>query len=103
MGMQNLRNKYQNHPVIRPIIQHCDENNLGFEFIKDTRLAFFCIKSFRYVNSYYMKIGDNLVEADSNLWHWNDLFKLIVMAYRYLGLEYPDNLIRAAKTFKRQI
>lgn len=101
--MQNLRNKYHNHPVIKPIIEHCDQNNLGFEFMKETRKAFFCIKSIRYINSYYMKIGDNLVASECNLWHWTDLFKLIINAYSQLGLEYPDNLIKAAKTFNKQI
>jgi len=101
--MQNLRNKYKNHPVIKPLIDHCDKNNLGFELVKDTRLAIGCIKSFRHINSYYLKIGDNLIETDNKIWHWNDLFKLIVKAYAYLGIEYPDNLTRVAKTFKRQI
>lgn len=100
--IENLRNKYKNHPVIRPIIYYCEENSLGFEFIKETRLAI-GIKSYRYVSTYYMKIGDNLIEADTEIWSWDDLFQLIVKAYEYLGLEYPDNLIRVARVFRKSL
>lgn len=103
MGLQNLRNKYRNHPVIKPIIEHCERHDLGFEFVKETRQIGIGFKGFKYVNTYYMQIGDSLINPESELWHWNDLFRLIVRAYKHLELEYPDNLVKAAKTFNRQI
>ncbi len=100
--MQNLRNKYKNHPVIRPLIEHCEGNNLSFELVKET-IAKIGIKSFNYETSYYMTIGDNLIVAKNDSWQKTDLFRLIVRAYRYLGLEYHENLVMAARAFKRKI
>ncbi|OGI17873.1 MAG: hypothetical protein A2287_11065 [Candidatus Melainabacteria bacterium RIFOXYA12_FULL_32_12] len=103
MKTENLRNKYKNHPIIKPIIEYCEEKHIGFEFIKETRLGEIGVKSFKYVSSYYMKIGDHLVETESKLWCWTDLFKLLVTAYKHIGLEYPENLVKAARAFGRPI
>ncbi|EKE03296.1 MAG: hypothetical protein ACD_20C00223G0003 [uncultured bacterium] len=102
MKTENLRNKYKNHPIVKPIIDYCDEQHIGFEFIKETRLGEIGVKSFKYVSSYYMKIGDNLIATENKLWCWTDLFNLLVTAYKYLGLEYPENLVKGAKAFGRQ-
>jgi len=101
MGIQNLRNKYRNHPVIKPLIEHCEEHQIGFELVKETRQVIFGIKSFRYINNYYMKIENNLIKTDKEFLCWSDLFKLITKAYEHLGLEYPENLIRASKVFNK--
>lgn len=103
MKTENLRNKYKNHPIIQPIIEYCEDNRLGFELIKETIPGETGMKSIGYHSFYYMKIGDSLVTNDRNLWGWNDLFKLIIKAYNYLGLEYPENLVKAAKNLKKQI
>ena len=103
MEIENLRNKYKNHPLMRPIIDYCERHDLGFELIKETRKIGFGIKSFKNVNTYYMKIGDSLIQAGDDMWVWDDLIKLLARAYRYLDLDYPDNLIRAEKVFRKRI
>ena len=101
MGIQNLRNKYERHPVIKPIIDYCRENELIFELVKETRLiGYGNFKSFNHLSTYYMIIGDEKIQYDSKLWYWDSLFKLILKAYEHLDIEYPDNLTRAIKVFR---
>lgn len=103
MGLQNLRNKYNEHPVIKPLIEHCDRNDMGFELIKETRQIGLGFKSFKYAHYYYLIIGNELIEEIPNFSCWTDLFKTIAKAYEYLGLEYPETLIKAARAFKKNI
>jgi AraC-like DNA-binding protein len=103
MKLENLRNKYKHHSLIKPIIDYCERNNLGFELTKETRPGEMGIKGIKYFHNYYMKIGDNLIATESKLWYWNDLIKLIAEAYKYIGLEYPENLVKAARAFRKQI
>lgn len=99
--IQNLRNKYQEHAVIKPLIKHCDENKISFEFLKETIPCKNGIKSFNKINTYYMKIGENLLKEGRNHWRWSDLYKLIIHAYDYLQIEQPVNLVNASRSFKK--
>ena len=99
--IQNLRNKYQEHVVIKPLIEYCEENKISFEFLKETVPAQNGIKSFNKKSTYYMKIGENLLKQEENHCRWDDLFKLITCAYDYLDIEQPLNLLNASRTFKK--
>ncbi len=101
--VQNLRNKYKDHPVIRPLIIYCEDKNLGFELIKDSRLIRSGLKGIQYENCYYMTIGNRLLETDAQATKWRDLFTLLIEAYNHLGLEYPEPITKAAKSFKRKL
>jgi len=98
MGVQNLRNKYSLHPIIHPLITYCEDNGLSFEFVKDSTIIEGG-KSFRPVNRYYMIIGGCLLNTRENLHFWDNLLLMILNAYEYLGLPYPESLIKAAKIF----
>ncbi len=98
---QNLRNKYENHSVISPLISFCDKNKIGFEFLKEIVCAPYGVKSFNTTNVYYMIIGDNLLKHERELCGWENLLDLITYAYEYLDIEKPDNLLRAVESFKR--
>ena len=99
--IQNLRNKYQEHIVIKPLIKYCEENKISFEFLKETIPAQNGIKSFNKTSTYYMKIGENLIKQKEDQCRWNDLFKLITSAYDYLKIEQPLNLMNASRTFNK--
>lgn len=99
--IQNLRNKYSNNSVIRPLIQHCEDNSISFEFLKETVPAPNGIKSFNSKSIYYMKIGENLIKQEENDCRWDDLCKLITTAYDYLEMEQPQMLINS-KGFRRK-
>ncbi|MEI7474260.1 MAG: hypothetical protein WCK67_05715 [bacterium] len=100
---ENLRNKYQDHCVVKPLIQYCDENNLEFEMMKETRVINFGLKCFKRVNKYYLFIGKKLVDNDEEVYYWSDLFNLIATAYKILGISYHENLVKAARSFNRVI
>ncbi len=98
---QNLRNKYQDHNVIKPLIKYCRENKLSFEFLKEVVQGRYCLKSFNTTNVYYMKIGNNLLKKDSYYCGWNDLLDLITFAYEHLGIQKPETLTKAIHAFNR--
>jgi hypothetical protein len=100
---QNLRNKYENHPVIKPIILYCNQKHLGFEFLKEIVCFSYGIKSFNSTNVYYMKIGNNLLKQESMICGWDSLLELIIFAYEHLGIAKPDNLMKALNSFKSKI
>lgn len=97
MEIQNLRNKYQEHAVIKPLIRYCEENKLSFEFLKETLPGRNGVKSFNKTSTYYMKIGENLLKQEEDQCRWNDLFKLITCAYDHLKIEQPLNMLNASK------
>ena len=99
--IQNLRNKYQGHIIIKPLINYCERNKISFEFLKETVPAPNGIKSFNQTSTYYMKIGDNLLKQEEEECRWDDLFKLITSAYDYLEIEQPRILINAPKSFRK--
>jgi len=94
---QNLRNKYQEHAVIKPLIKYCEEHHISFEFLKET-VTFCGIKSFNRINIYYMKIGEDLIKQGKDHWQWNNLFSLINCAYNHLNIKQPSVLLNAYKT-----
>jgi len=98
---QNLRNKYKDHTVIKPLIRYCRKNKLSFEFLKEVVQGRYCLKSFNTTNVYYMKIGNNLLKTNSNYCGWSNLLDLITFAYEYVGLQKPDTLTRALHAFNR--
>lgn len=98
---QNLRNKYKNHSVIKPLILHCRKKRISFEFLMEIVHEHYGLKSFNTTNVYYMKIGNNLLKKESEFCGWQSLLDLISFAYEYLEIEKPDNLIRAAHAFNR--
>jgi len=99
--IQNLRNKYQEHVVIKPLINYCERHKISFEFLKEIVPATNGIKSFNKTNTYYMKIGENLLKQGKEQCRWNDLYKLITSAYDHLNIEQPLNLVNASKIFKK--
>lgn len=99
--IQNLRNKYQEHIVIKPIINYCEENKISFEFLKEIIPAPNGLKSFNTTSTYYMKIGENLLKQKEDQCRWNDLFKLITHAYAHLKIDPPLNLINASRNLKK--
>jgi hypothetical protein len=99
---QNLRNKYKNHPVIQPLIDHCKENKLSFEFLKESIPSRSGIKSFNETNIYYMKIGNNLLKQEAEICGWQDLLELISHAYDYLDVKKPEKLLKAVDSFKKK-
>lgn len=99
MKVQNLRNKYSDHPIIKPIIEHCDKRCMSFELVKETRMINNGGKCYTSVSKYYMQIGDKLLNTNQELYFWEDLLALLINAYKYLGMESPESLERAAKLF----
>jgi len=97
---QNLRNKYQEHSVIKPLIQHCEKNRLSFELFKET-VTLSGIKSFNKTDTYYMKIGKNLIKQGKDHWQWSNLYSLINCAYYYLNIKQPPVLLNPYKTAKK--
>lgn len=100
--IQNLRNKYEGHTVIKPLIQHCNEKKISFEFLKETIPAPDGVKSYNKTSTYYMKIGENLFTQEENQCRTEDLCKLISNAYNYLQIKQPDNLADVRRNFKRK-
>ena len=100
---ENLRNKYKNHSIIKPLILYCRKNKLSFEFLKEIVQGYYGIKSFNTTNVYYMKIGNNLLKQESNFYRWENLLDLITYAYEYLNVKKPKNLIRAVNSFKEKV
>lgn len=98
---QNLRNKYRKHPIIKPLILYCRKNSLSFEFLMEVVQRHYGLKSFNTTNVYYMKIGNNLLKQDKEFCGWKNLLELITFAYEHLGLQKPDNLIRALNAFNK--
>ena len=100
--IQNLRNKYQEHIVIKPLINYCEENKISFEFLKETVPAPSGLKSFNKTSTYYMKIGENLLKQEEDQCRWDDLYKLITCAYDFLEIDQPLNLVNAPRAFRRK-
>ncbi len=100
---QNLRNKYENHSVIKPLILFCDKNKLGFEFLKEIVCAPYGVKSFNTTNVYYMKIGNNLLKQKRELCGWENLLDLLTHAYEYLDIKKPENLMKAIESFNNRV
>ncbi|NLF84456.1 MAG: hypothetical protein GX568_10840 [Candidatus Gastranaerophilales bacterium] len=99
---QNLRNKYEHHPVIEPIIVYCNQNKISFEFLKEIVHFPYGIKSFNTTNVYYMKIGNNLLISRNKVCGWNSLLELITFAYEHLGIQKPDRLTQVLNSFKNR-
>jgi len=100
---QNLRNKYKNHPVIKPLILYCNKKQLGFEFLKEIVYNSCGVKSFNTTNVYYMKIGNNLLKQEKEFCGWENLLDLITYAYEYLDINKPQNLLRVLNSFKNKV
>lgn len=100
---ENLRNKYQNHSVIKPLIRYCKEQNIAFEIMKESRIIDIGLKSFTILDKYYLFIGKELIRNKQNLYYWSDLFELLTNAYKILGISYHENLVKAARSFNRAI
>lgn len=96
MSVQNLRNKYYDHPRFKPLIEHCDKNNISFEVMKETRL----LPNYKIEKVYYLKIEDVLIAnyVDSN--SWNSIALILAKAYVYLGLEIPEALKYLIESFE---
>lgn len=88
MSVQNLRNKYSDHPCFEPLISHCDDNGIPFEMMKETFIG----KDYKVKKIYYMLIEDILIASyvDSNA--WNSISFILTKAYTYLGLKIPESL-----------
>jgi hypothetical protein len=99
--IQNLRNKYQDSTVIKPLIDYCDGRGISFEFLKETLPLKDCVKRFNKRSTYYMKIGENMFTQEEDKSRWNDLFKIIIEAYDYLRIERPPKLLSAYGATKR--
>lgn|GEM_PF-1882241 len=100
---QNLRNKYKNHSVIKPLILFCNKKQISFEFLKEIVYAQGGIKSFNTTNVYYMKIGNNLLKQEKEYCGWENLLELITHAYEYLNIKKPANLLKALESFNSKI
>ena len=100
MTLQNLRNKYCEHPIIKPLIDYCKEQNISFELVKETKILD-SRKSFHPINTYYAKIGDSLLYSEQDFYFWDNLLALIINTYKHLGIDCPANLTRAVKMFSR--
>ena len=48
-----------------------------------------------------MKIGNNLLKQDTEFCGWRSLLDLITFAYEHVGLQKPENLLRALHAFNR--
>lgn len=100
---QNLRNKYENHSVIKPLILFCEKNKIGFEFLKEIVYTSYGVKSFNTTNVYYMKIGNNLLKQKREFCGWENLLDLITHAYEYLNIKKPKNLLKAMEAFNSRV
>lgn len=85
MSVQNLRNKYYDHPAFSPLINYCDDNRIPFEVMKET----FISKEYKVKKIYYMKIEDILITSYVDANSWNNIAFMLAKAYTYLGLEIP--------------
>ena len=100
--IENLRNKYQEHAVIKPLFDFRSfKIIILIEFLKEIVPAPNGIKSFNKTSTYYMKIGQNLLKQKENQCRWDDLFKLITCAYDYLKIDQPLKLLNASKNLKK--
>lgn len=88
MSVQNLRNKYHDHPAFTPLINYCDDNGIPFEVMKETVIT----KNFKVKKVYYMKVEDILVTSYVDANSWNNIVFMLAKAYAYLGLEIPSCL-----------
>lgn len=100
LRVQNLRNKYKTHSIIKPLILYCKRKKLGFEFLKEIIYAPSGVKSFNPTNIYYMQIGNILLKPKKEFCGWENLLDLITYAYDYLNIEKPTNLLKALDSFK---
>ena len=98
MSVQNLRNKYHDHPVFIPLIEYCDKNNIGFEIMKETTIS----SNYRMEKVYYMKIDDVFITKYLNGNAWNSLASMLAKAYTYVGLEIPESLKTLIEFFRKQ-
>ncbi len=85
MSVQNLRNKYYDHPAFSPLINYCDDKGISFEVMKET----FISKEYKVKKIYYMKIEDVLITSYVDANSWNNIAFMLAKAYTYLGLEIP--------------
>jgi len=88
MSVQNLRNKYCNHPAFMPLIEHCELNDISFEVMKETVIT----KNYKVQKVYYMKIDNILVSSYVEVNSWNNIVFMLVKAYNYLGVKIPPCL-----------
>ncbi len=101
MKLQNLRNKYSNHPIIKPLIDYCENEDMAFELVKETRFLSGYGKSYKPIKKYYAILGDSFLITDQQFYFWDDLLSLVSNAYNHLGLNYPENLQKALRLFKK--
>lgn len=88
MSIQNLRNKYSDHPFFIPLINYCEENNISFEIMKESRIN----EGYKLKKIYYMKIKDVLISSYLENNSFSSLSFMLAKAYSYIGLEIPDGL-----------
>lgn len=96
MSVQNLRNKYHDHPAFMPLIEHCDDNRIPFEVMKETVVS----KDYKVKKIYYMKIEDILITSYVDANSWNNIAFMLAKAYAYIGLEIPACLEALVQFFK---
>ena len=61
MSIQNLRNKYKEHPCFKPLIDYCEEKNISFEIMKEAVVK----DTYTIKKTYYMKV-DDIVETTNH-------------------------------------
>ena len=88
MSVQNLRNKYYDHPYFEPLIYHCNKNNISFEFMEET----FITKNYKVEKIYYMLIEDVLITSYVDTNSWKNIFFMLAKSYTYLGIKVPEGL-----------
>lgn len=88
MSIQNLRNKYKEHPCFKPLIDYCAEKNISFEIMKEAVVK----DTYTIKKTYYMKVDDIIITSYVDMYSWNDLILMMAKAYTYLGLEIPKSL-----------
>lgn len=96
MSVQNLRNKYHDHPAFLPLIEHCDGSGVSFEIMKETVVN----QDYVVKKTYYMKVDDILITSYVDTQSWNSLVFMLAKAYTYLGMEIPASLDALIQFFK---
>lgn len=96
MSVQNLRNKYYDHPFFEPLISYCDKNNISFEIMKETYIT----QNYKIKKVYYIKIEDILIYKHVDNSCWNNLAIMLTKCYTYLGLDIPESLEYLIKMYE---
>lgn len=98
MSIQNLRNKYNDHPAFIPLIEYCDDNEISFEIMKET-----IIEDYKVKKVYYLKVDDMLLTSFVNPSSMNNIVFILEKAYIYLGRPVPECLDALLDFFNKKL